>query len=462
MKRIAIWLLIIMFITSFTLFIIGCKEEAIPAEEVVEEVAPAEEAEEEVTPAEEEEISEPVSLLFWNFGVYGISYLEREAEKSDWYISKAIKRFEERNPGVTIELATQEGFKVIEMMSAAAMSGEGPDIVGMWGGNYVKNIKDALLPLNDFFTPEEMAIVHNWENHTFDGNNYGAPIRTMVASIFYNKKIFEDVGINVSKDYDGTYESFVAICEKIKNAGIIPLINGVADGWGLSFIEGSLFVSQTTEPKTLIADIISGKKDFSETPEFITAFKAAQDLYSKGYYNEDVVSINRPESLTIFANGGGAMFPSISFDFFDFKEGLGDDLGVMAMPSMKSDSPNFKACVGGVGADVVVATNFGKHPIEATNFIRFLRTYEEEKIFVKETGELPCIDGDYSDVLFDPLQEEFLKFGPVEMMLDNLMPGNVADTWFSLEPVLLSGQMSVEDFLAEMDLARDEALAASE
>ncbi len=460
MKKLLVTLLIVAFAAGFVFTGIGCKEEAAETEEIAEteEAAEVEEAEE----AEEEEVAEPVELLFWNFGVYGISYLERESEKSEWYISKAIKRFEEENPGITIELATQEGSNVIEMMSAAAMAGEGPDIVGMWGGNYVKTIKDSLLPLNDYFTPEEMSIVHDWENHTFDGNSYGAPIRTMIANIYYNKKIFEDVGIDVTQDYNGTYESLIEISEKIKNAEVTPLIHGVADGWGLSFLEGSLFVSQTLDPGTLIADIISGKKNFSETPEFITAFEAAQDLYTRGYYNEDVISINRAESLTIFANGGGAMFPSISFDFFDFKEGLGDDVGVMPMPSIELDSPNFGACVGGVGSDAIVATNFGEHPIEATDFIRFLRTYDEERIFVKETGEIPSVDGDYSDVLFDPVQEEFLKLGPVEMMLDNLMPGNVADTWFSLESVMLSGQITVEEFLAEMDLARDEALEAGE
>ena len=42
------------------------------------------------------------------------------------------------------------------------------------------------------------------------------------------------------------------------------------------------------------------------------------------------------------------------------------------------------------------------------------------------------------------------------------MPGNVAGTWFSYEPMMVSNQMSVTDFINEMDSARDEALAAVE
>jgi hypothetical protein len=48
------------------------------------------------------------------------------------------------------------------------------------------------------------------------------------------------------------------------------------------------------------------------------------------------------------------------------------------------------------------------------------------------------------------------------MYLDNQMPPQVADTWWKLESPMLSGQMSVLEFLEAMDSARDEALAASE
>jgi len=409
-----------------------------------------------------EEKPQQVELLFWNFGMYGISYLEQGKEKSEWYISKAIERFERDNPGITIKMDYQDGTKTVEMLTSAAMAKSGPDVVAMWGGVYVTNLKDSLIPLNEYFSPAEIKSIHGWENHAVGNKYYGAPVMKMVACIFYNKSLFKAAGVNPSTDYDGTYEKFLGICKKLKNAGITPMINGVGDGWGLSFWEGSLYASQVMDPEGLIKDIVAGKKDFSTTPELISAFQTCQDMFKMGYFNDDVNTITRDEAITLFVNSQGAMFSGLSFDLFGMRENMRDDLGVLQMPSMKANSPNFGACSGGIGPNALVATNYGEHPDEAIKFIKFLRTYEEEREYVKATGELPCIDGAYNDVLVDPLQAEFLKYTNIAMMLDNLMPGNVAGTWFSFEPMVVSNQMSVKDFMNEMDSARDEALAAVE
>ena len=67
MKKILFILLMVMFTASMSLFAVGCKEEAAPAEETVEEAAPAEETVEEAAPAEEaaeeEEIIIGVTML---------------------------------------------------------------------------------------------------------------------------------------------------------------------------------------------------------------------------------------------------------------------------------------------------------------------------------------------------------------------------------------------------------------
>jgi raffinose/stachyose/melibiose transport system substrate-binding protein len=410
-----------------------------------------------------EEAEEPIELLFWSFGIYGLSYLEMEKEKSEWYINKAITRYEAKNPNIKIEVSFHEGYKATEMLTATALSKSGPDVVAMWGGKYIKNLSDSLLPFNDYFTQEETDNVLGWENHAKGGNYYGAPIRTMVCVIFYNKRMFEEAGIDADRDYDGTCDSLVRICKKLKNVGITPLINGGADGWGTSWLGMTLYTGETTSPvEKIMADIVSGKNDFSTTSGLAEAMQAHQELATKGYYNEDLTTINRQEGVALFAQGRGAMLPSITFDLFGVMEGLGGDLGVMPMPSLRLNSPNFGAAVGGVGPDAIVITNYGKNPEEAAKFVRFLRTYEEEREFVKDTGELPNVKGNFDDVFVSPLQAEMLTYGPVIMFLDNLIPGNVADTWFKFEPVLLSGQMSVAEFLEELDKARDEALAAAE
>ncbi len=405
--------------------------------------------------------AESVKLLFWSFGVYGLSYLEQNKEKSEWYINKAIKRFEDENLNIQIEIAFHEGYKGVEMLTAAAMAKQGPDVIALWGGTYTLNLKDGLLPLNDYFTSKEMANIEGWDTHEADGKYYAVPIRTMDTCIWYNKSLFKKVGVVAERDYDGTYESLVNICEKLKKAGITPMVNGGADGWGVSWLGFTMLADEIpTTMQKFIADLASGKKNFSTTDELKKVLKAHQDLVTKGFYNQDLTTINRQEGVTLFAQGKGAMLPSISFDVFGARAGIGDDLGVMKMPALSSDSPNFGAAVGGHGVDSLAVANYSKHPAEAVKFIKFLKSYKEERKFVKETGELPNVKGKYDDVLADPLLVKILKFSPVAPFPDNLMPMSIVDAWFKFLPVLLSGQMTVDEFLKEMDKTRDEVLSS--
>ena len=449
MKKLLIWLFVIaMVVTMMISFsLAGCKEEAAIEEET----------------AEEEAIEkEPINLIFWDFGNYGVSAMQEGNPKEEWYIYKAIARFEDKNPGITIELTYQPGENSTEMLTAAAMSKKGPDVVSLWGGTYVTSIKDSLLVLNDYFTPEEIAVVQGWQNHAVDDKYYGAPIITSSTGIFYNKSIFKDAGIDPENDYDGTYDGLLALCEKLKNVGITPLIAGASDGWGLSFIEGSIFASQFTPgtAEKTMAEIMAGEKNFATTPEMVAAFQANQDLYTRGYYNDDAPTITWSESNTLFLNGKGAMKPDGTGMLYAFSKALGEDLGLLLMPSLKADSPGFGVTIGAIGTNALAATNYGKYPIESTNFIKFMRTYDEEKEFLKATGNLPCVKGDYSGI-GDPLLE-YVNVTNIALYLDNQMLPQVSDTWWKLESVMLSNQMSVLEFLEEMDSARDEALAASE
>ena len=459
MKKSLLRLLIVLIAVSMiaTFSLVGCKT---TTTEIT--AAPTTAASETTVAPDTTAAAEPVNLVFWDFGNYGVAALQEGSPKEEWYIYKAVARFEAKNPGITIEITYQPGDKSTEMLTAAAMSKQGPDVVSLWGGTYVTSIKDSLLVLNDYFTPEEIAAVNGWKNvGAVDGKYYGAPIITSSTMIFYNKSIFEDAGIDPVKDYDGTYDGLLALCEKFKDAGITPLIAGASDGWGNSFIEGSIFASQfaSGDAEKTMTEIMAGEKNFATTPEMVAAFQADQDLYTKGYYNDDAPTIAQGEACTLFLSGGGAMMPNGDGTLAAFRKALGDNLGILPMPSLKADSPGFGVTIGALGTNAIAATNYGKHPIESTNFIRFMRTYEEEKEFVKATGGLPSVKGDYTGI-GDPLVKD-INVTNIALYLDNQMPPQVSDTWWKLESQMLSGQMSVLEFLEAMDSARDEALAAS-
>jgi len=402
---------------------------------------------------------EKVKLLFWDFGNYNTTPLEQSLAKdeSEWYINEAIARFEAENPDIDVEYFEQNGEQSTELMTAAGMSGSGPDVVSLWGGQYVITIKDALLPLNDYFSEEERAQNPGWENHMSDGKYYGNPINKQVTAIYINKSLFDKAGVDPT-EYDGTYDSLVNISEKFKSAGIVPLAMGVADGWGLSFLEGSLYSSQVPDAESELKDMAAGNSNYSDNPALVAAFKAVQNLYAKGFFNDDVATIPQEQALTKFANGEAAMFTSGDWDLLALQEAMGDSLAVLPMPSMSADSVNFGTAIGGLGGDAIGVAAYSKHPDEAIRLVKFLRSYPEERERFKKTGRLPNITGDYSDIPMSPELTELAKITNVTFFVDNQLPGDIPDKWFSNESLMLTNQMSVEDFLKEWDISRDEAL----
>ena len=62
-----------------------------------------------------------------------------------------------------------------------------------------------------------------------DGHIFAVPFAAVSHFVYYNKQIFADNGIEVP----ATFEEFLAVCEKLKAAGITPLANGIAGQWDI-------------------------------------------------------------------------------------------------------------------------------------------------------------------------------------------------------------------------------------
>ena len=62
-----------------------------------------------------------------------------------------------------------------------------------------------------------------------DGNIFAVPFAAVSHFVYYNKAIFAENNIEVP----ATFEDFLAVCQQLKDAGIQPLSNGIADNWDI-------------------------------------------------------------------------------------------------------------------------------------------------------------------------------------------------------------------------------------
>jgi multiple sugar transport system substrate-binding protein len=155
----------------------------------------------------------PVTIQYWTHEDPARTALETEL----------IEKFMAANPNITVVRSTQASVKQIELVQTAFAANQGPDMFNLPIENqyaYITNKRVApvdykaagyanMQDLLDKYMPGVLDAV------TVDGQVYGLPLELTNWSIYLNKKIFRDAGLDAEKDYPRTWEEMADISEKL-------------------------------------------------------------------------------------------------------------------------------------------------------------------------------------------------------------------------------------------------------
>jgi ABC-type glycerol-3-phosphate transport system substrate-binding protein len=189
--------------------------------------------------------AEPQKLTIWINGRDSfIGPNEQQLPQDQWYISQAIKRFEDANPGVTVELVVQaDAYAAHQMFRTAGLAGNAPDIANLWAGQFIFPLAEVITPINDMIPQTDKDELLGWDTDTLDfkpGNpilGYPTPDNQM-CFFLYNKQIMQEVGLDYEANPPRTMDAFFADMEKIKNAGYIPIgADEAVDGYAYYFFQ---------------------------------------------------------------------------------------------------------------------------------------------------------------------------------------------------------------------------------
>ncbi len=408
----------------------------------------------------QEEKAEAIKLTVWING--SDSYIGPEEQKlpqDKWYISQAFKRFEEANPGVSIELsvpADQEGAH--QSFKAAGLAGAAPDIANLWTGQAVFNVKDVILPLDDLVSEADLKNIWGWESVRLDFKPDGAicgypASQNQICFLFYNKSIVKKAGMNWDNNPPRDFVSFDAACEKIKALGIDPIVVDESFPWFFAWI-GDYWWAQVTGSDGILAES-RGQKEFSKDKGLLDALAYYRSLYENGYFNQDMGT--SADSWNRFLQGQGCMTPVVTSFLSDGERTLGADAGVLMPPDISSSASITNSTIGGPGQCLVVAKNT-KHPEMAVKLVSFLNS-KKEVIKAQQIIQVPPVRVDLS------VQELGYKAGSNIAFLyenygknyiywpDNLLAPGVAEVYYRQTPLVALGKMTPQELAAEMDKA---------
>ena len=244
---------------------------------------------------------EDTVLTVWYWG-------EQEIPGYDDYMGELVTRFEAANPGVKVNAVMQESDTLYSAFRTAESAGTGPDVQYLWGG--VLALEDAwlgnLVPVSDYITDEQMKDIFPGalEETFWDGQQWGIPAYQIVMSVTYNKQMMADAGLDPDNPYT-TWDEFMDACEALKQAGYTPFGAGLKDGWFCGWWAFLLGPQNLNSMGDLISAVV-GDADYSDKKysEWVWRF---QDMLDKGYFNDDVQSLDFYQGEQLFENGTAAM-----------------------------------------------------------------------------------------------------------------------------------------------------------
>ena len=239
-----------------------------------------------------------------------------------------IDTFEADNPGIKIEKVLMTGDSRPQFLKTMLAAGNMPDInidpvdLASTEGIYAEVPEELLAKY------EDSAVV------SFNGvKNLVPAYKGLRTEVFYNKAQFAEAGITEIPD---TWDEFVAVCDKLQEAGYTPLMGvGAADIWATAFgfWTGVVNSELYTAYPNFNEDILNG--ELSWTNEVLSdTLKSWQSL--KDYYHKGSMSFSHTQASSEFLSGSAAMFMDGSWaaPTIDNSEEYSDaDFGSFMMPA---------------------------------------------------------------------------------------------------------------------------------
>lgn len=377
-------------------------------------------------------------------GKVTISYLSWNNEQ----VSKPyIEKFEEENPDIKIDFSYAPPTpEYISTLQTRLVGNQAPDVFVITSENKDDLITNGYamdLTNEDFMSGISQA---NKDFLTRDGKVYGMSTSSWASGIVYNKDLLKEVG---AEEPPATWDEFLDLCKKLKDKGITPYLETIADG--LSRIpdafQGSIFAKDGVDVTTLATED-------KQTPgaNEKEAVEAWMKLYDQDLVTRDTVGISGDDMKTQFINGQVAMICTGPWDFGTFQEASGLNWGYAQMPAIDEDHENYAQ--GSPSPGLTIYSKLEGKKLEAAK--KFLKFMSSDWALQKDSdnGNAVTVEGFESKVIdqFKDVYENNVKTGKYFLMTNFYKSPDVLSTATQAETQqLVQGSITVDQWAKNID-----------
>jgi raffinose/stachyose/melibiose transport system substrate-binding protein len=284
----------------------------------------------------------------------------------------------------------------------------------------------------------------------YKGKTYVFSAGSSVIGAIYNKKVFQEAGVEPPK----TWSELLDVCAKIKKAGKIPIVVGAQTPWVTQLITYALVPSTVYAKDPKFDDQqLAGKTSFEQSG-WRDAMEMYLELQRRDFFNPSPNGTTFEQQTSMVATGKAAMAVQVSAVLAGFRDAATspDDIGMFPFPGA-DDAAQIRIPAGVVVGLGVSAR--GKEVDAAKEFIEFLGKPENINRWAQAVAAIPLKRDSGSKI--DPVLDSFLPFiddGKADPFMDQRWPNaEVQPTHFAVIQDLLGDKISVDDALKKMDEA---------
>jgi raffinose/stachyose/melibiose transport system substrate-binding protein len=324
-----------------------------------------------------------------------ISFMHFKSDVTDG-VQKLVDQFETENPNIKVDVQPVKYDDYYTLLKTKMAGGDVVDVFTLNAGAQTKLFVDGGyvedLTGQQFLQNFDEGVL---KSQATDGKNYVMPVNGGPAGVFYNKKIFSDLGIQVPR----TYDALIAAAEKIKAAGKTPFALGWKDGWPLG-----MWVSRDLPSNTAFVGgqpdffdkLETGAVKFADNPSVKTTIEHAQKIFELG--NKDQLGLGYNEIVDLFAKGDVGMMYMGTWPLADIQKknpDLYNNMGEFPYPFSNDESLN-KLDIG-PDASLAIGSK-SQHKDAALKFLAFMSSKEAGDMWVKNINTLSYVKGTSTDI----------------------------------------------------------------
>ena len=347
---------------------------------------------------------------------FGIHVANPKEQESVTY--NIVQAFNEKNAGkYKVEFQAADTESHSKNMKLAASDNTLPEIFWLDASEAPEySNAGVLLDLNDFLnenTEIKDALGGMESAFTDDNGQYGLPYQCNVQGIFYNKELFDKVGVAYPTG-ETTYEDMLGMLAKFKENGITPLSIGSKNS-GFAMWEFNETLARYGWEEN-IDSILAGDKKFNNE-DLVTCFEKLKGLAEAGAFPENMATIEYFDAKQLFNEREAAMFGTGQWDCAEFDKNIGEKIGFWWGPTFTDSDYDQEVAMKVPSAPIVVNAEVAEDEEVQEAVFEFLKFY-----YSKEAAELSYEGSIFPATNYEGMSATDTQYA-MNAMLDTLASG---------------------------------------